>query len=259
MYLTPPIRRRRGLGAVNAAQGISIAGTVGGSVIAHTAALGAVAGPIGAGVAALVGILAGLWAAHSARAKGAKTENTAVNSAVQAFDASLKAIFQAANSGQIAATDAIGLCQQTLQNYWAGMAPFMSGAGRADASGGGSNCGTFNPSAPCAGMLNGHYCDAKCTAGCCVGCQNLAPSIYQAIAVFQAGGGTANICPIASSKYGASARGGYSLTYKAPSATSSVGGFEDALASSLGAASGGGLPIWVLLAGAGVAIWALRR
>src|SRR5208337_288467 len=63
--------------------------------------LGAAAGPIGAGIGVLVGVIAGLWAAHDARAAGAKSENQALNSALTAFDASLRAIFQAANTGQV--------------------------------------------------------------------------------------------------------------------------------------------------------------
>ena len=57
------------------------------------AAYGAWAGPIGAGVGILVGLIAGLWAAHDARAAGAKNENTVMASAVQTFDAALKGDF----------------------------------------------------------------------------------------------------------------------------------------------------------------------
>lgn len=171
------------------------------------AAYGAFAGPIGAAVGVVVGLIAGFWSAHDARAAGAKDENAAMNSAVTAFDQSIKAVFAAANSTnpaqQITAAQAISLCSQVLQSYWAGMAPHQTGPGRADASNHGASC-------------SGLTCNSSCTAGCCVGCLDLTPSIANCIAVFQAGGGTAQILAVYGSSYGGVARGAYSLTYTPP-------------------------------------------
>lgn len=214
----------------------------------------ALGGPIGAGIGALAGAIAGIWASHAARAAGAKTENAAVNSAVQAFDASLQAIFQAANSGQVTGTQAAGVCSTVLQSYWAGMAPYQTGPGRADASHGGMNCGSgINPTGPCVGSPGGPACGKSCTAGCCVGCQDIYPTILQAIAVFNSStGGTITACNVASSKYGATGRTAYSLTYTPP-ALGSVAGLG-----SLTSGSVAGIPLWLLLAGGIGAVLAFR-
>ena len=215
----------------------------------------ALGGPIGAGIGAIAGAIAGIWASHAARAKGATTENAAMNSAVQAFDQSLQTIFSAANSGQITASQAAGLCSQVMQSYWSGMAPYQVGPGRADASNGGANCGTgLNPGGPCIGMPGGPPCNSKCTAGCCVGCQDLYPTILQAIAVFNSTtGGTVTACAVSGSGYGGSARASYSLTYTPPSAAT-AGGLETAVESD----TVGGIPLWVLLAGGIGAFLAFR-
>jgi len=197
-------------------------------------------GPIGAGIGAIAGAIAGIWASHAARAKGAKTENAAVNSAVQAFDQSMQAIFAAANSSDpsvnISGAQAAEQVQQVFQSYWQGMAPFMTGPGRKDSSNFGANCGdaTLNPAGPCAGTPHGHMCDSGCTAGCCVGCQDLYPTMLQAVQVFNSPtGGTVQACAVASSKYGASARSSYSLTYTPPTIASSVAGAASGLISDL--------------------------
>lgn len=193
-----------------------------GTSIAAAGAAGSWAGPIGAGVGILVGLIAGLWAAHDARVKGAKTENAVMNSAVQAFDASLQAIFAAANSGQVTGAQAASECQSVLATYWSEMRPYQSGPGAADASNGGSGCASVTvcnqQTAP------GLPCNKSCTAGCCVGCDVLTPTINQAIAIFQAGGGTLSVCPVYGSSYGGSDRASYTLTYAppAPTATSTV-------------------------------------
>ncbi len=241
------------------ATGGAVAAPIAASSIVSAASLsGSWAGPIGAGIGALVGIIAGLWAAHNARAAGAKTENAALNSAVQAFDASLQALFQAANSGSVTGAQAVQVCQQILQSYWAGMAPYMSGPGRADASGGGARCatpGTLNLTTDNCARYNGSLpCNKSCTAGCCVGCNDLAPAIMAAIAVFSSPtGGSVNVCVVQGSGYGAVTRAGYMLTYTPPSPTSVAG-----VASSLTSSSVGGIPVWLLLAG-GLGIYAATR
>lgn len=216
---------------------------------------------IGTGIAVLGGIIAGLWAKHAARVAGAKDENSAINSAVSTFDSVVKAIFSAANSTDpstnISAAQAAAQCQQLMQTFWQQMAPHMSGPGRADSSNMGSNCGQVNSADPCSGMIGGHKCDKNCTAGCCVGCQDLVPTVAQAVAVFQAGGGSVKVCTVYGSKYGAAQRSGYTLTYKQPMMNSVTGEISSALGGSLGG-SVGGVPLWALAA-AGLAAFALLR
>lgn len=244
--------RGHGLGAVTAPQilGASapIAGVAAGAAVSSLAAgttLGSFAGPIGAAVGAVIGIIAGLFAAHDARAAGAKNENSAVAALIPAFDQGLQAIFQQANGGTISAAEAIQACQSLIQTWWTQISPYQSGPGRADASGHGANCGTPVPGSPCTGMVGGHFCDKSCTAGCCVGCQDLQDTIDQAIAVFQNGGGTVTACTVAGDKYGLTARPSYTLTYAPPAGAAGV-------AASLGLGSLS-LPL-LLLIGGGVAL-----
>jgi hypothetical protein len=187
------------------------------------AALGSWAGPLGAGVGVLVGVLAGLWAAHSARVAGAKHENQAINSAVNTWDAGMKAIFAAANSSDpainVSGAQAAGQVQELWGQFWAQMSPLIGAPGTADSSARGSNCGStnLNPAGPCAGTPQGHKCDNSCTATCCVACQDLYPSMLQALEVLNSpSGGTVQVCAIAGSKYGAQARSGYTLSYTPP-------------------------------------------
>jgi hypothetical protein len=273
----------RGLGAASASTllplliGPAVVSKSGGAVssalesAAAGAAQGAKFGPIGAAVGAVAGAISGLWASHNARAAGAKNENTALNSAVTAFDGSLKAIFAAANStdvsSQITPAQAIQLLQQNLQSYWQGMAPFMTGPGRADASSGGSKCSSVvtcnQQSSP------GLKCDSGCTAGCCVGCDVLTPTINQAIALFNAGSGTLNVCEVYGSGYGAVTRPSYTLTYTPPAATAAAAAagssaIPGAPATGTSAVTGildetiAGIPVWMVAAGV-AAVLLLKR
>jgi len=224
--------------------GAPIAGAVTTSILAADTAVGAAAGPIGMAVGAVIGVIAGLWAAHDARAAGAKNENAALSSAIQAFDGSLQAIFQAANAGTLSAADAITQCESVLQLYWQHMAPYMSGPGRADNSGAGQSCGTYVPgvTTPC---NSGKKCDKTCTAGCCYGCNGIWPTILYAIKVFQSGGGTLYVCTAYGDKYGLAQRDGYNLTYTPPAASASgaVSSIESALTGGSGSSM---LPLLLL-------------
>ena len=256
--------RGRGLGAVNTSGLVATGAATAGSAIAAGAGAGAAAGPIGAGIGALVGLIAGLWSAHAARAKGATTENAAVSSAVTAFDSSLQAVFQAANAGSITGTQAAGVCTTILQSYWQGMAPYQTGPGRADASKGGANCGGSTLVPGGCSLVGGLPCNKSCTAGCCVGCGDLMPTILQAIAVFNSPtGGTITACQVYGAGYGYSGRASYSLTYKppAPSVTSAAGiaAAATSVSSSLVSGTIAGIPTWAVLAGAGLGIFALTR
>lgn len=248
-----------------------VAGTVTTTLISSAAtsgalpaAFGSLAGPIGAGVAVLVGVIAGLWAAHNARVKGATQENQAINSAVSTWDAGMKAIFAAANSTDPATNvpgpQAAAEVQSLWSQFWAQMSPYLHAPGVADSSMGGANCGspTLNPQGPCAGEPGGHKCDNSCTATCCVACQDLYPSMLQAIQVLNSpGGGTVQVCAVASSKYGASSRGGYTLKYTPPTIATTAGGILSSAASLFGGAGG---TSWLpLLAIGALALFALRK
>jgi hypothetical protein len=213
-------------------------------ILTATGTFGSFAGPVGAGIGVLVGVIAGLWAAHNARVKGAKAENQAINSAVQTFGAGLKAIFAAANSSDptqnVSAADAAQQVQQLWSTFWAQMSPYMHSPGTADTSGGGVNCGSgLNPAGPCQGTPGGHKCDKSCTATCCVGCQDLFPTYLQAMQVFQSGGGTVQACTVYGSSYGAQQRSGYTLTYTPPTLQSTVSSVASSVESSLSNLFGG--------------------
>ncbi len=257
--------RRRSLGA-STPVGPKVTGVLApiagiGTTVATSSALGTWAGPVGAAVGALVGIIAGLWAGHDARVAGAKSENTALNSAVATWDAVMQAIFAAVNSTNpsqnITAAQAQQQVQAAYQQFWSSMCPFTKQAGAADTSNCGTNCGNgqINPSGPCAGTLGGHQCDKSCTATCCVGCQAIYPSMLQAIQVLQSpSGGTVQVCTANASSYGFTGRPGYTLTYTPPSG-SSVAGAADSIASG----SISSIPLWVWLVGGGVGIYLLAR
>ena len=217
-------------------------------------------GPIGAGIGAIAGAIAGIWASHAARAKGAKTENKAINSAVQAFDEGIKAIFAAANSSDPAANisgaQAGQLVEELYTQFWQQMIPFTSGPGAKDSSGGGARCGSsqLNPAGPCAGTPDGHKCDSNCTATCCVGCQDLYPTMLQAVAVLNnPSGGSVQVCGVVGSKYGATARAGYTLNYTPPTLPSSATGLLSDLTGALTGSTTGGSSSSLLLVAAAVA------
>lgn len=236
--------------------GGAVAATATTSIISSVASgttLGSWAGPIGAGVGILVGIIAGLWAAHDARVKGATAENQAINSAVSTWDQGMKAIFAAANSSDpsqnVSGADAAQQVQALYSQFWGRMAPYMHAPGTADTSGGGVNCGssTLNPAGACAGEIGGHKCDKSCTATCCVGCQDLYPSMLQAVqALSSPTGGTVQVCTVSGSSYGAQQRSGYTLTYTPPNI---VSGGTDILGGLFGGTPGTGGMMPLLLLG----------
>ena len=232
-----------------------------GSAIATTSAIPSLlpeltswAGPIGAGVGALVGIIAGLWAAHNQRVKGAKEENQIVGSAVSTWDGGMQAIFAAANSGQITGAQGAQLVGQLLSSYWSAVGQAKGLPGVADNSGSGSNCGSYTSgvTTPCS---PGHPCTKSCTAGCCVGCNDLWTSSLDAIAVLNnPNGGTFSTCTVYSSSFGLAQRPGYSLTFTPPPAATAAG---NTLASAVGLSTTdtvAGIPVWILALGGAAAL-----
>jgi len=236
-------------GSQIAAQSSKAQGTVsiiGGSISASFKGF-ASGGPVGAVIAGVASLITGFWSAHNARVAGAKAENQIVNSAVIAFDQSLKAIFSAANaSDSTQALDpatAAQQCQALYATWWQAVAPYTHGAGEADASGGGATCSIL-----AAKQATHNQCGKSCTAGCCVGCMDVYPAIQAAVAVFQAGGGTMQVPTVFSSKYGVKQRAGYSLTYSPASIAGSAASILSALT---GGSSGSSLlPIALLAIGA---------
>ena len=264
-------RARHGLGdaAKAIAAGSQAAGSITTSLITSSATsagaggasgIAAFAGPIGVGIAVVGSIIAGLWAAHEKRAANAKNENAAVNSAMQAFDGSIRAIFDAANSSDpakyIDANTAIQALEQTRESYWSGLTPYMNtGAGDADASHGG-NCEPLYAKGGAAGGAG--YCDKECTAGCCVGCSVVEFAIRDAKAVFQQGGGTVNVPKVYPSKYGVVSRESYTLTYqpKPPALSSGLDSLTQALTGNTSKGGGSSFLLPALVIGLG---WLLLR
>ena len=262
-YPSMRIRPSRRLGAITPQEGgILATGASVGTTIATASAIGAWAGPVGAAAGAIVGVIAGLFAASAARAKGAKEENQAINEYLPAWDQSLQAIFQQANAGTITAAEAISALQSLMPYWWQAAAQFKGLPGVADASNGGGNCGTYNPqtSTPCS-PTNGPGCDKSCTAFCCIGCYDLAPTVAYAAYLFSipsaqiwaAGGVQLNVCTVYSSKYGASQRNSYTLTWNPPKTAATVAGIASAVSGAAGvssAATVAGIPVWLLALGA---------
>lgn len=274
-HSTGRITPRRGLGITSQEGGLLSTAAGVGTSVAVASSIGAWAGPVGAAAGAIVGIIAGLFEASAARAKDAKAENAAINEYLPAWDQSLQAIFQQASAGTISAAAAISALQSLMPYWWQAAAQFKGLPGVADASSGGSNCGTYisGSTTPCS-PTGGPNCDKSCTAFCCVGCRDLMPAIADAVRIFGLpGGGTVNVCEVYGSSYGATQRNGYSLTYTppAPAATATVAGVAvpttaagvaSTVASSVSALTGisssstiAGIPIWLLIAlGAAVAV-----
>jgi hypothetical protein len=232
---------------VGAAAPIAAAGT---SAIAASTAAGSFAGPIGAGVGAIVGIIAGLLAGHELRAKQAKNENSAVNIAVQGFDADVRQIQSAFKSGQIDTSGVLQAVATVMPGYWTVVTPQLQ-PGRNGCSSG-SSCPVETPGKqPCVGSIG---------AGCCIACYQLTPGITGPNGIVAAVQGqsqssqgpyVAEIPQVFGSSYGASTRGAYTLDFS-PSASAGSG-----LTSALSSITGGSSLMPLLLIGA--AVWLVMR
>jgi len=222
----------------------------GSSAIAAAAGAGAsVAGPIGAGVGAIVGIIAGLLAGHELRAKQAKNENSAVNIAVQGFDADVRQIQSAFKSGQIDASGVLQAVATVMPGYWTVVTPQLQ-PGRNGCSSGASCPVEVAGKQPCVGSIG---------AGCCIACYQLTPGITGPNGIVAAVQGqsqstqgpyVAEIPQVFGSSYGASTRGAYTLDFS-PSGAS--GGITSALSSITGGSSL--MPLLLI----GAAVWLVMR
>lgn len=183
-----------------------------------TGAVALAGGPIGLGITAGVGGLSsvlGLFTQHSARYRGAKNENDGVGVAVGVFDQDMQGIFSALNSGSITEQQALTYLEATRQAFWQYMSQFQG------------QPGVFSRPATItkAGGPVGHgacdagpACDKTCTAGCCVGYNDVEGSIANAKWAISAGGGTFSVCEVFPSPgiYAFPGRKGYTLTYTKP-------------------------------------------
>ena len=171
-------------------------------------------------------LIMGLLAAHDKRVQAAKEENAAVQQAVQALDADLKTIFTAANNGDITPSVAMATCQDVHLWYWAFIQPLQQGSTKGPQQ-------TFpNPGAPNSNAVGGIYYEAtdganchcgtdkNCTAGCCIGCAAIDPTLSNAYAGFKTGKAfTMTVAVIVANKYGLAQRNAYQLTYTPPKVT----------------------------------------
>jgi len=210
--------------AITGAASVGTAAISAPSSFAALGLTGAAAGAAVAGIGAVVAIGAALYAAHLARVRQAKDENSAVNLGVQGFDSDLKQVNAAYNARQIDAASAISLVKQILANYWALVTPHIQ-PGR-NGCGGGNGCPPWPAS--------GNGCSGSIGAACCVGCYDLAGGAQPAtlaasdggdgvnpyyfgiggtIAVLQHGGGPVAYQYVYGSKYGGQNRPGYRLNW----------------------------------------------
>ncbi len=174
-------------------------------------------------------VIGGLLGQHTARLKGAANENQALDACIPAFDADLKEIADAYNSGQASAKE----CIEALQNVDAQTYSYLRAqVGKPGTKWGGpSNLGSqMNPSFQA-------VCNKACTAGCCVYLNDLRPAIYGAggphwpdpqggmIEAIQNNGGIVNvpkIYPPPNKAYGNFERAGYKITITKPKLTTSA-------------------------------------
>jgi hypothetical protein len=218
--------------ALIASQGQPIGAAAGSSVVTGLGLSGAAATGVGALVAIPIVLGLGLLAAHDKRVQIAKKENAAVVQAVQAFDADMKTVFNALNSGNITEAQAIQYLQTMETAYWSFIKPYQQAQQIA--------CGTPTPGTGCkTGQVK---CDKKaCTAGCCVGCDDINGSIANAIYVIQNHGGSFNVCTVFPSlQFENPGRPGYKVDYVAPSLPTTVeGSITNTLSQFVGSLFGG--------------------
>ena len=145
-------------------------------------------------VGAIASVLVSSLLQHSARLKGATTENEAVASAVPAFDSDIKAINQAFNNGAVDETAAISALNGLAQNLYMYLHSLVGAAGTA--------------------WTANSLCNKSCTVSCCLYYNDIMPSINAAIAAVKtSGGATSQVLEVFGDKYGLATRPAYSLTW----------------------------------------------
>lgn len=158
----------------------------------------AIAGSIGQAlpfVGAAIAPIFQMLAAHSARVKGAQTENQLLSEIQPAVQQDITSIIAARNSRQITDSQAFTALTQVQENYWNAVAGVEHSAGQA---GGPQDCLQYNPPQKpvgynqyvLAGTLDywhANACNNSCTASCCVGCSNIMNWLASAHAAIQNG------------------------------------------------------------------------
>jgi hypothetical protein len=173
------------------------------------------------GVGAVIGIGLTLWMGHVQRAKNARDENAVLNQLVPAFSQSLLTEFDALNKKQVSPTTVLQDLEQIRQTYWGAIAPYQTKTGQhthpcaplqqSDAL----NTGEYAPG--CYPWISATKqttpCDKSCTAGCCVGCDYVEPTICAAKAIIMNGGGTIKTHAVGGSKYGYAGQPSFTLSW----------------------------------------------
>lgn len=163
-------------------------------------------------ISAVSKITAGLLAAHTARLKGATSENAALVQVIPAFDDDIKGIVNAYNTGQASAQQAIVALQAVDNGIKAYLKAQVGKPGTA-----------WNDSVGIAGK-----CDKTCTAGCCVYFGDLGPPLSLVMVALGGqgtnwgsndprissgpSGVTVQIPQVFGSKFGGTNRAAYTLT-----------------------------------------------
>jgi hypothetical protein len=229
---------------------------------AAVAAAGGIATTAGAALSVAIpvaGIVIGavigsLFAAHARRVAGAKQENQILNSLIPTVQQAVAAVFDALNSGQTTAADAIAALDQIEQQYWQAVQQVEHGPGQA---GGPSRCVSVpgaglritgtptvqNPPGSGYSSYGPDHFDRSCTASCGVGCMWVASWVNVGKKLIQAGGGQVSFDPVASNNYGLQSFPGLSISYTPPP-PGSISAMP-ALASS----SFLGIPVWMIIGG----------
>jgi hypothetical protein len=142
-----------------------------------------------------------LLAAHDQRVQVAKAENVAVQQAYATMLNDLQTIFEAANAGYMTAAAAADACMDVHTWYWQYLNPLIQGPTK------GPTVAFPNPAlgaAPNSAATGGIYYEASdggschcagekingvvgCTAGCCIGCAAVDPTLSNAFVGFASG------------------------------------------------------------------------
>jgi len=191
--------------------------------------------PVSAGIQAgtdILNIAISQLAQHTARLHNAKDENSALDALVPAFDADLKEIIQAYETGEYSGPDCIAALLAVDQQSAAYLRSLVGKPGTAWNAPLTAQIGTGNRPSYSAD------CNKSCTVSCCVYLNDLRPAIfgrvvggafgpYQTgsgqvvglIEILQKGGGTLKVIPVAPppGQYGTWGRPGYNIDVTPPS------------------------------------------
>lgn len=157
-----------------------------------------------------------LFAASKKRAAEAHDENGAATLGVQHFDEGLSQIMQAANSGQISASEASQLLDQLMPQYWEIVGPHIQPGRNGCQTGAAIKPATGGPvGSPQGNAYYGCLHVKNWGAGCCIG-NTLNASLENVRYALRNPGKPVSIFKLFPSKYGFPGREGYNVQYNAP-------------------------------------------